>query len=360
MNGVPFASTGVVALGVSTPFVYWGFELVRDIVEAIAGRTVWLHIASLEQLREGFLRRDSASVVVTCDLPDPDFAEFVCASGLPLIVFSDDPEAFLDWAMRSRSMGAVEAARFCTRMYSALAPNLRAERKLVVAARDDATPERIAADVIEFLWPGRGEWLVHGVVQHLVEAGKLTREWPRKLHDRSEWPDRLEGAAPDAESWRTLCAAVASYVGLTEGQWPQQIVWPLALFHRPDGRPWRAPIDLTGPARVVLYGPYLHLPVGQWTARVEFEIDGAVSGVEASTDVVVNEVVTEKTFEMPAKGIFAYELSFRVENPHQWVEIRLFIKKSAIEGVFLPRSVGVRPAPRETVEPARQLSSAPP
>ena len=115
------------------------------------------------------------------------------------------------------------------------------------------------------------------------------------------------------------------------------------MFTRPDGRPWTDPINLMGPARAVLYGPYFHLPVGEWTARVEFEIDGAVSGIEAVTDVRINEVVTEKTFAMPAKGIFAYELSFHVSDPHHAVEIRIFIKKSAIEGVFLPRSVRVRP-----------------
>ena len=86
--------------------------------------------------------------------------------------------------------------------------------------------------------------------------------------------------------------------------------------------------------------------MGDWTARVEFEIDGAVSGVEATTDVVINEVVTQKTFEMPSKGIYAYDLSFRVVDPHVAVEIRLFTKRSAIEGVFLPRSVRVRPGAR--------------
>ena len=90
----------------------------------------------------------------------------------------------------------------------------------------------------------------------------------------------------------------------------------------------------------------MYLPTGEWSARVEFEISDAVSGVEATTDVRINEVVQEKSFIMPAKGIFAYELDFRVTDPHRAVEIRLFMTKSAIEGVFLARSVQVTPQRR--------------
>ena len=127
------------------------------------------------------------------------------------------------------------------------------------------------------------------------------------------------------------------------GRIPAHIGWPLALFTCPDTEHWREPIDLTGPARVIMYGPYLHLPAGQWVARVEFEIDGAISGVEAATDVVSSGSVVEKTFLMPTKGIFAFEIGFSVSDPRHTVEIRLMTKRSAIEGQLLVRSVVVRP-----------------
>jgi hypothetical protein len=297
----------------------------------VAGKTLRLHISSLEQLRDGFARREGGSVLMTSDFPDADLAAFVCQSGLPLIVFSDDPAAALAWTAQSREMSAEDATRFCSRIYASLAPNLAASRKLVVHRRGEAAPERVAAGIIEFLWPGRGDWLVAGALAFLAEAGLLVEP---PLAEREPVGDE------DA------LAALTSYGEVLLGRWPEEIDWPLRLFTRPDGSAWTAPFDLTGPARVVLYGPYMHLPAGDWTARVEFEIDGAVSGVEAMTDVRLNEVVTEKFFEMPAKGIYAYDLNFHVSDPHHAVEIRLFTRRSVIEGVFLPRSVRVRPQRR--------------
>jgi hypothetical protein len=271
-------------------------------------------------MRDGFARRDGASVVVSSDFPEAALARMVCETGLPLLVVADDPAVFLDWTMRSRDLSADLAARLCSRVYAALAPNVGAAHRLAVGRED--SPERIVGEIVEFLWPGRQAGLARATYAHLAGAGKIG-------------PAVTQETTVDA-------AALASYAGLAEGLWPDEIVWPLALFNRPDGRSWRRPIDLTGPARVVLYGPYLHLPVGDWTARVEFEIDGAVSGVEAVTDVRIGAVVAEKAFDMPAKGIFAYALDFRVDDPHQPVEIRLFLKKGAIEGVLLPRSVTMR------------------
>jgi hypothetical protein len=76
---------------------------------------------------------------------------------------------------------------------------------------------------------------------------------------------------------------------------------------------------------------------------VEFEIDQAISGVEAATDVFISEVLVEKVFVMPTKGIFAFELAFAMSDPRHPVEIRLFTKRSAIEGLLLVRSLVVRP-----------------
>ncbi len=110
MGGIAFSSTGVVALGVSTRFVYWAFGIVQNVVEAISGPTLSLPISSLQQLREGFARRDGAGVVVTADFPDADLAEFVCASGLPPIVVTDDVGSE-DWLAQRTFEHLVETAK---------------------------------------------------------------------------------------------------------------------------------------------------------------------------------------------------------------------------------------------------------
>jgi hypothetical protein len=312
----------VAVLGVSTPFAYWGFHLVRAIVEAVAGPTLALHTTGLAELRAGSARRDGGNVVMSSDLPDAELARFVSGADLPVIVFSDDAGLMFDWTMQSRGLGAQDAARLCSRVCSSLSPALEARRRLVVAPL--AAPAEVVSAILAFLWPRRSGGLESLAFEPPAPCGPVACGLLRT----------------------EMTAALAAYADLTLGRKPDEIVWPLSLFTRGDGRSWRAPFDLAGPARALLYGPYMHLPVGDWTARVEFEIAGALSGVEATTDVRTHEVVTQKAFALPAKGVFAYDLSFAVRDPHHPVEIRLFLRKAAIEGVFLARSVKLRPQRR--------------
>jgi hypothetical protein len=303
-----------------------------------------LHLNDLERLRESFAQREGGSVVITSDLPSGEMSAFVVESKLPIIVFGDDLGDAFHWVRTSRVLAAVDAARFCSRMLSALSPAFLSRRALIIPRRNAASPHAIVSQIIGYLFPGRAKTLVDLTFQHLIEADHIKQMQTVEDSDYHTYdstsPDLL---AKSVEPLHSARDAVMAYDGLCWGRPVQEIVWPMELFTRLDGRPARAPVELTGPARALFWGPYMHLPAGDWTARVEFEIDGALSGVEAMTDVIVNEVVNEKTFEMPAKGIFAYDLSFHVANPHLPVEIRLFTKRSAIEGVFLPRSVRVRP-----------------
>ena len=358
MGARAFAPVGVAVFGLSTAFGYWGFDLVQNIVESITGKTVRLHILKLEQLREGIGQRDGGSVVLTSDWPEPDLVDFICASDLPIVTFSEDLADMLDWVVSTRDFGVKDGARFSSCTVASLAPAFASERALRIRGGRESSSWRICADIIEYLFPGRGEWLASSTFDYLVERGSLNREstadW--SLYASYQTNDKLK--REELEVFQEVKSAFVSYDEFLDGHPPKAIDWPLELFYRQDGRSSREPFDLTGPARVLFFGPYMFLPAGDWTVRVEFEIVDAVSGVEVMTDVYINEVVTEKTFEMPATGIFAYTLSFYVEDPRQSVQIRLFTRKSAIEGVFLPRSVRVRPAPQKIKSLAQESSPA--
>ncbi|MDE3177267.1 MAG: hypothetical protein KGM15_14285 [Pseudomonadota bacterium] len=339
----PFSPIGVAVFGVPTLFAHWGFNVVRSIVEAISGPTLHLHITSLDQLREGFGRREGGSVVLTSDLPEAELVKFVCDSDLPIVTFSEASDDLLDWIVTSRNPNILEAARFCTYSLCALARPFAMERALKIVGRRGDTPGPTISAIVEHLFPGRGEWLADSTFDHLVEEGAINSATTVDWNSYRAHQESANFSASDAETLKEMRLAIASYADLMDGRLPREIIWPPELFYRQDGRAARSAFDLTGPARILFYGPYMQLPIGNWIVRVEFEIDEAVSGVEAMTDIYINEVVTEKTFEMPQKGIFAYDLRFQVTDPHSAVQIRLFTKRSAIEGVFLPRSVRVRP-----------------
>jgi hypothetical protein len=342
MRNRAYAPIAVVIFGVSTPFSYWVFQLVHRIVEAITGPTLRLHVGSLRQLREGFDQRDGRSVVITTDLPEAELTRFICASRLPILAVADDVVDNLAWAQVSRQINVYDAARFCTHMLSALAPAFLLSHSLIVDGRHGDSAEQIITAVIDYLFPLRSEGVTQQVFEHLSKGGPVA---PDVFVDRAGFHAEM-GRAEDVirEKYEASLVALSAYAEIFARRWPSYIDWPMGLFRGADELPPSSAIDLTGPARALLFGPYLHLPVGEWMAKVEFEISEAHSGFEAVADVRVQQTITKKTLIAPAKGIFAYDLVFRVDDPAHDLEIRLFMTKGAIEGVFIPRSVRVRPA----------------
>jgi hypothetical protein len=340
MGNRTYAPLAVAVFGVSTPHSYWVFHLVHRIVEAIAGPTLRLHIGSLQQLREGFEQRHGRSVVITSDLPETELSDFICVSGLPVIAIADDIIDSLAWAKASRLFGIYDATRFCTQMLSALAPAFLQPNALIFNPQQADSAERMTTRVIDYLFPERGESVARQAFEHLSGAGYIARD---DFVDRTAFLAEIEaGDEPARRMYTAALLALSGYAELFGGAWPAQIDWPMELFRRPNELPPAATIDLTGPARTLFFGPYLHLPVGDWTAQVQFEIDEAYSGSEAVADVRVHETVAKKAFALPAKGIYTYDLDFSVDTAAHDIEIRLYMTKGAIEGVFMPRSVRLR------------------
>jgi hypothetical protein len=342
MSVRPFSPVGVAVFGVSTLYGHWGFGLVREIVEAVTGDVLHLHSSTLDGLREGMQRRNGGSVVLTEDLPATELMEFICNSDLPIVTFCESAENIFDWVLSTRNPDRLDAARFCTYMISSLVPAFSSKKALHIV-RHASSSERVVFAIVKFLFPKQADWLAEQIFRHLEETGKIDRYTPDDWDKYKLFKTETAQISDKADFYVEMRDLIKRYLDLIAGGAPAEIDWPQPLFYRPDNQPFNTPIDLMGPSRVLFYGPYVNLPIGDWTVRLEFEIDGAGSGIEATTDIYINEVVTQRTFKMPAKGIYAYELSFHIDDPQRAVQIRLFTKSGAIEGVLLPRSVRVLP-----------------
>src|ERR1700710_1521089 len=83
-------------------------------------------------------------------------------------------------------------------------------------------------------------------------------------------------------------------------------------------------VDLLGPARLLIWGPYLHLPKGRWRASMEFEVVGNLSPNQVIADVLVGgEFAGIGTFDLPERGVFAWSLAFVVADVEKAIEVRL-------------------------------------
>jgi hypothetical protein len=146
----------------------------------------------------------------------------------------------------------------------------------------------------------------------------------------------------ERESYKQIAA---DYQPMLDRSPIREIVWPAAiLYSATPGFRTDKSLDLLGPARLLVWGPYMHLTRGHWTASMEFEVVGNLSPNSVIADVLVGgEFAGLGEFDLPERGVYTWRLAFEVADVAKPIEVRLTLDKAAIEGAFLLRQVRVQP-----------------
>jgi hypothetical protein len=167
--------------------------------------------------------------------------------------------------------------------------------------------------------------------EELERVESHVRELSR-LDDASHYRSTI---APPAQSLIVLSEAVLPRSYDLEPTGPDyRVAWPGSLFFLGDApdTPMRAPVDLCGPARCLLYGPYLHLPAGCWSASVTVALAGCAGPRSFSLEAVCQDVLAKGQFYCQGSGTFETHLEFSHGNPHVPLELRLFLDSGEIYG----------------------------
>ena len=99
------------------------------------------------------------------------------------------------------------------------------------------------------------------------------------------------------------------------------------------------PIDLTGPARFIHYGPYFALPAGAWSVDVSIETSDCFSEDLFEIDVTAGQVLSIVQAKLPQMGSHGCQVRFQLDDPLKPIEVRLKTLTGAIEGVMQLRSI---------------------
>ncbi len=408
LPGSPSPLIGV--FGTPSSMTHWGIHVVRTVVGAAGGDHGIRHGNYLAEFAEAqSVERRPAAIICTSDCPEVRLCGFVLRSGAPVIIFAEDPADIIDDLVAVSGVDHMNALRLATRSLCALQPLMEAADTVVIgkghldmgmaafvdllvsALRIAATPQQRAEMDLRLAFAGSHEpGRVRDHVAHLFPVfAKRRREVDRASsavpapESASPDPAALEAAAGafEAEAFTVLSSAAASpdaavpaasavsasgvktialcYEGLAAGAPLEQAEWPAAIFSSGDkiGDFVAGPCDLTGPARIVVYGPYMHLPLGDWFSRVEIEVAENESGNRLKVDLVCGpRVLLSASADMPTRGQYGFSLPFTISEPLDPVELRFQIESGAIEGRFLLRRVVMTRQASQI--PASQMSTS--
>jgi hypothetical protein len=249
--------------------------------------------------------------------PSPDMCAHIEGTGAPVLIVTDNPMHSVAQLVAELHSG-ISAVRAVSASISCLAGMMAQPESEIRAAN--------ARNV--------GAFLVQLTRASGINAG--IRD-PKRIADHARELSVFGGASknlPDVSSLtRKLCRlAEPALAQLAEGR----VEWPGSLFFLGDfpDTPMRGPVDLAGPARCLLYGPYMHLLVGRWNACITVAIAGIQGGQSFTVEVACNEVIAGGRFHCEGPGLFEIRIDFAHRNPHLPIELRVFLDEGAIYGTL--------------------------
>lgn len=338
--------------GTPSPLTYWTLHVLRIMAQTIDPDTAFIHASRSSEWDcawQSLEERSRRNIVFFADCPDMAIANSILSQGLPAIVAADDPGDLVAFIAASRQWGIDQASRLASQSLSALAAF--STGKSIWKVRNSAYGF-ILEDYVRAISNVYGLCLNGGqikqVLHQLASAGMdaVTHQVGDEILKCVPFARRPGGydvAGTDVfDSDRLLRK---QYDALLLGQELNHIVWPGSVFidHDRPGHPLSGLQQLMGPARLLIYGPYLHLPAGSWEARVEFDVYDNYSGNRIQADVLsgAQDLLTAVTTLLPAQGAFAFVLRFDVTEPLLPLEIRVGILEGAIEGTLRLRQVHI-------------------
>ncbi len=144
----------------------------------------------------------------------------------------------------------------------------------------------------------------------------------------------LLGIPPDARHLITAVVEPACRYALDGTRVP--VTWPrdCLLWGDRPGEPLPRVLDLTGPARVLAYGPYYALPAGRWTMRAILAFSPSSRGASLALELHGATELARFQFTVDQPGLFAASLPVTIPSPREPLEMRLVTERGAIEGTL--------------------------
>jgi hypothetical protein len=112
------------------------------------------------------------------------------------------------------------------------------------------------------------------------------------------------------------------------------VVWPRDCLYWGDqpGLPLPRVLELTGPARVLVYGPYYVLPVGTWRIRVTLAVSASACKTPLALELHGAAELARFQFSVDQPGLFVASMVITIRSAREPLECRLTVLRGAIEG----------------------------
>ncbi len=157
-----------------------------------------------------------------------------------------------------------------------------------------------------------------------------------------------EEAARPGNGHKVADGALAAYAECFAGGDLATIIWTRELFivNGDSGKRTTDVLEVSGSGCVapLIYGPYIHLPPGSWTARVLLGFSSEAAGYTFLVDACAGRQLACTSFQPGKAGVYTADINFSLDEPSgHGLEIRVWVGSDYARGQLAFGHVILRP-----------------
>lgn len=313
-------------LGLQAPLTFWCCRAVTELVARSRGQARVFHADGAGDLLRNILSADTPAVA-TSSRPDNLMRQALLASGRRFILSAAQPQASIEHLI-GNGAAPLDATRGVLADLAALYGLVAANKDGIVTQDDvlrDAagTVSRIARRLALECSPEDAGAIADAISSALVPTA----------------PGAVAPSSIDREDQAAVAGAVDSLTtALSDGRYERLVATRRFFTETATGGAPLEPIDATGRNRLLIYGPFISLPAGDWTAHCVYSFSPGLVGTPMTVDVIhfvggFTELA-RTSFVVTSAGRFDVDVRFAHTEPSATLEIRLFSEKAIFDGTI--------------------------
>jgi hypothetical protein len=325
-------------IGFPTRFAEWCDNVTSRLVRHALGSAEVLSLNTLEELALGVMRTGAAHFVICSRQPAGGLVTALAQTNSRFIAALDEPRAAVYNLAARADCDVVAATRTVASSCAALLGYASMPAGLVLnASAHSHDPILTATEISRHFELDIGEFEISNIVHELQREGIS----PGGIEDYP-WLDESEEALVNG--------ALGAYTQYFSGEDLGKIIWERQLFYiydeppAPQPIPATRPVDITGRIRFLVYGPFIRLPPGPWTASVILGFSPEAAGMAYSVEVFAGARLAHARLEPGSESVVEVVLHFSIDKSvDQPVQIRIHNERAAFDGRLALGCVTVTP-----------------
>jgi hypothetical protein len=321
------------SIGLPSGFTQWCDVVIGRLVQDAIGPVAMINVNSLDELARAAIRMDATQAVVFSRHPTRSLLAAIVEAQRNFIVAVEEPRLVL-FDLSGQGVEFLDATRYLAKSCASMVSVAAAPGALVLRPdRDGADPMAMAEAIAKHLQLDIASDRIGEVVG---SVGPFEASGRRSA--AAGWWDSLQEAMRVAAT-----GALEPFSSHLAGAPLGTITWERELFFLyeetgeetpPKVYPIASrPVDITGRARHLVFGPYLALPAGDWTATVALGFSETAAEMSYVVDVCAGASLAQLRVEPHGRRFVEVTLDFSIgETLDALIEVRVASERPAFDG----------------------------